>query len=144
MASKKQCVSDKGCDATKSVEQGWGSKITKFCLMNRDLAISMYTRVYPKYSRLVPPPIQQLWWREAPVDGRTTMSIESVCLVARSWVEVGSFHNRLVVRFVIFAASVRNILVCIRDFLRTTCSSEGNHVVSRVTSVLRGRTSFDI
>jgi hypothetical protein len=31
--------------------------------------------------------------REAPVDGRTTMSGESVCLVARSWVDVGSFSH---------------------------------------------------
>jgi hypothetical protein len=38
------------------------------------------------------------------------MSSESVCQVARSWVEVGSFHTRLVVRFMIFTASVRNIL----------------------------------
>jgi hypothetical protein len=30
------------------------------------------------------------------------MSSESVCQVARSWVDVGSFHTRLVVRFVIF------------------------------------------
>jgi hypothetical protein len=38
------------------------------------------------------------------------MSIESVCQVARSWVDVGSFHTRLVVRFMIFIASVRNVL----------------------------------
>jgi hypothetical protein len=38
------------------------------------------------------------------------MSSESVCQVARSWVDVGSFHTRLVVRFMIFKASVRNIL----------------------------------
>jgi hypothetical protein len=41
------------------------------------------TRVYPKYSGLVPPSIQQLWYREAPVHGRTTMSSESLCQVAR-------------------------------------------------------------
>jgi hypothetical protein len=29
------------------------------------------------------------------VDGRTTMSSESVCQVALSWVKVGSFHTRL-------------------------------------------------
>jgi hypothetical protein len=38
------------------------------------------------------------------------MSSESVCQVARSWVDVGSFHTRLVVRFMIFTASVQNIL----------------------------------
>jgi hypothetical protein len=38
------------------------------------------------------------------------MYSESVCQVARSWVDVGSFHTRLVVRFMIFTASVRNIL----------------------------------
>jgi hypothetical protein len=47
---------------------------------------------------------------QAPVDGRTTMSSESVCQVTRSWVDVGSFHTRLVVRFMNFTASVRNIL----------------------------------
>jgi hypothetical protein len=41
---------------------------------------------------------------------RTTMSSESVCQVSRSWVEVGSFHTCLVERFMIFTASVRNIL----------------------------------
>jgi hypothetical protein len=68
------------------------------------------TRVYPKYSRLMKPSIQQLLEREALVDGRTTMSSESVCQVARCWVEVGSFHTHLVVMFMIFTASVRNIL----------------------------------
>jgi hypothetical protein len=38
------------------------------------------------------------------------MSSESVCQVARSWVDVGSFHTRLVVRFMNLTASVRNIL----------------------------------
>jgi hypothetical protein len=38
------------------------------------------------------------------------MSSESVCHVARSWVEVGRFHKRLVVRFMNFTASVLNIL----------------------------------
>jgi hypothetical protein len=38
------------------------------------------------------------------------MSSESVCQVARRWVDVGSFHTRLEVRFMIFTASVRNIL----------------------------------
>jgi hypothetical protein len=51
-----------------------------------------------KYSGLVPPFIQQLWWREAPVDGRNIMSSDSVCQVARSWVDMGSFHTRLLVR----------------------------------------------
>jgi hypothetical protein len=44
------------------------------------------------------------------VDGRFTMSSESVCQVARSWVDVGSFHTHLAVRFMIFTASVRNVL----------------------------------
>jgi hypothetical protein len=56
---------------------------------------SKRTRVYPKYSGLVPPSIQQLWQREAPVAGRTTMSSEPACQVARSWMDVGSFHKRL-------------------------------------------------
>jgi hypothetical protein len=38
------------------------------------------------------------------------MSSESVCQVARSWVDVGSFRTRLVVRFMVFIASVRNVL----------------------------------
>jgi hypothetical protein len=65
---------------------------------------TLYTRVYPKYSRLLPPSILQLWQCEAPVDGRTTMSSESVCQVARIRVNVASFHNRLVMRFMIFTA----------------------------------------
>jgi hypothetical protein len=38
------------------------------------------------------------------------MSSESVCQAARSWVDVGSFRTRLVVRFMNFTASVRNML----------------------------------
>jgi hypothetical protein len=38
------------------------------------------------------------------------MSSESVCQVARSWVDVGSFHMYLVVRFMNFTESVRNML----------------------------------
>jgi hypothetical protein len=52
-------------------------------------------KYYPKYSGLVPLSIQQLWYRKAPVDVRTSMSNESVCQVSRSWVDVGSFHTRL-------------------------------------------------
>jgi hypothetical protein len=46
----------------------------------------------------------------APVDGRTTMSSESVCQVARSWVDVSIIHTRLfgVVYFAI--ASFREFL----------------------------------
>jgi hypothetical protein len=38
------------------------------------------------------------------------MSSEPVCQAERSWVDVGSFHTRLVMRFMIFTALVRNIL----------------------------------
>jgi hypothetical protein len=38
------------------------------------------------------------------------MSSESVYQVARSWVDVGSFPTRLLVRFMILTVSVRNIL----------------------------------
>jgi hypothetical protein len=38
------------------------------------------------------------------------MSSESVCQGSHSWEEVGSFHTRLVVMFMIFTASFRNIL----------------------------------
>jgi hypothetical protein len=38
------------------------------------------------------------------------MSSESVCQVTRSWVDVGGFHNRLFIIFMICTASVRNIL----------------------------------
>jgi hypothetical protein len=38
------------------------------------------------------------------------VSRESVCQVACSWVDVGSFHTCVLVRFMIFSASVRNIL----------------------------------
>jgi hypothetical protein len=56
---------------------------------------SQFTTHYPKYSGLVPPFIQKLCKCEAPVDGRTTMSNKSVCQVARSLVEVGSFNKWL-------------------------------------------------
>jgi hypothetical protein len=48
-----------------------------------------------KYSGLVLPYTQQLWYRKALVDGRTTMSSESVSQVARNWVEGDSFHTHL-------------------------------------------------
>jgi hypothetical protein len=38
------------------------------------------------------------------------MSSQSSCQVSSSWVEVGSFHKRLMMRLMIFTASVRNIL----------------------------------
>jgi hypothetical protein len=38
------------------------------------------------------------------------VSSEAVCQVTRSWVDVGSLRKRLVVRFMIYAASVRNVL----------------------------------
>jgi hypothetical protein len=38
------------------------------------------------------------------------MSSNSVCQVLRSWVDVGSFHTRLVMRFMNITASVWNIL----------------------------------
>jgi hypothetical protein len=38
------------------------------------------------------------------------MSSESVCQVARRWVDVGSFNTRLVARFMIFKAPAQNIL----------------------------------
>jgi hypothetical protein len=38
------------------------------------------------------------------------MSSEAVCQASRSWADVGSFHTRLVARFMNFTASVRNIL----------------------------------
>jgi hypothetical protein len=56
------------------------------------------------------------------------MSSESVFQVARSWVDMGSFHTRLAVRFMIFTASVRNIF---RYIGRTTMSSESVYQVSR-------------
>jgi hypothetical protein len=56
---------------------------------------SQFTTWNPKYSGLVSPFIQKLCKCEAPVDGRTTMSIESMCQVARSVLEVGSFNKRL-------------------------------------------------
>jgi hypothetical protein len=68
------------------------------------------TRVYPKYSWLVPPSIQQLWCRESPVSDRTTMYSKSVCQVTRNWVDVGSSLTRLLMRFMNFTASVRNVL----------------------------------
>jgi hypothetical protein len=44
------------------------------------------------------------------LDGRATMSIESVCQVARSWVGVGSFHTPLFGDVYFSIASVREYL----------------------------------
>jgi hypothetical protein len=67
----------------------------------------------------------QTTWRHKPEDGNLNaqsnqkptnitihnlLSSGSVCQVACSWVDVGSFHMRLVARFMNFTASVRNIL----------------------------------
>jgi ABC-type anion transport system duplicated permease subunit len=52
------------------------------------------------------------------------MSSESVCQVARSWVDVGRFHKRLVAKFMIFTASVWNILDTPSYFGFGTVSSE--------------------
>jgi hypothetical protein len=38
------------------------------------------------------------------------MSIESVHQVESIWVNVGSFHTRLMIRFVIFTSLIRNIV----------------------------------
>ena len=54
-----------------------------------------YTWVDPKFSGLVPPSAQQLCYRQAKVDGRTTMFSESACQVSRRWDEVGSFYKGL-------------------------------------------------
>jgi hypothetical protein len=73
------------------------------------------------------------------------MSSESLCQVARSWVDVGSFHTRLLVRFTTFTASVQNILdtPCIptfcRDLIHTLKEDRssrfflnvGNHLLNR-------------
>jgi hypothetical protein len=39
--------------------------------------------------------IQHLWLHKAPVHGRTTVSNESLCQVARNWMGMGSFRTRL-------------------------------------------------
>jgi hypothetical protein len=44
------------------------------------------------------------------IDGKTTMSSELLCQDARSWEDLGSFHTRLRLRFMIFIASFRNVL----------------------------------
>jgi hypothetical protein len=64
------------------------------------------------------------------------MSRESVCQVARSWVDVDSFHTGLLVRFIIFRASVRNILVTssYRVTAAPTCSVGGDHEWRRLFS----------
>jgi hypothetical protein len=65
-------------------------------------------RAYPKYSALVCYSYSSCGSAKHQVDGRITVSSESVCQAACSWVGVGSFHKCLVVRFKIFTASVRN------------------------------------
>jgi hypothetical protein len=48
------------------------------------------------------------------------MSSESLCQVACSWVDVCRFHTCLVVKFMIFTVSVKNIL-------DNTCITEKNY-----------------
>jgi hypothetical protein len=66
--------------------------------------------MYPKYSGLVAATYTAVVVARSTSKGRTAMFSEPVCHVARSWVNVVSFHTRLVVRFMIFTESVRNIL----------------------------------
>jgi hypothetical protein len=62
------------------------------------------------------------------------MSSESLCQVARSWVDVGSFHMRLVVRFMNFIASFRNIFIQPRVSLVRTRQVIHRHRVSALNS----------
>jgi hypothetical protein len=62
---------------------------------SRYATVGPHTRVYPKYYGLLPSSIQQMWYREAPVDGRTTMSSESVCQVARNWTDITDYYHHL-------------------------------------------------
>jgi hypothetical protein len=66
------------------------------------------------------------------------MYSESVYQVARSWVEVGSFHTRLVVRFTIFTASVRDVLDTPRIAQVTVCVSLIDHVSCQKYMHLKG------
>jgi hypothetical protein len=68
------------------------------------------------------------------------MSSESACWVARSWVDVGSCHTRLVVRFMIFAASVRNILDTPWHSYSGTVA--GNHSIENQTHFTLGNVFF--
>jgi hypothetical protein len=65
------------------------------------------------------------------------MSSESVCQVARSWVDVGSFYKCLVVRFMIFTASVRNILDWPVYFLITYAGGGGGLMWVRLQGLRR-------
>jgi hypothetical protein len=55
------------------------------------------------------------------------MPKEPVCQVERSWLDVGSFHTRLIVGFINFTASVQNILDTLSylrgEFVLHFCSS---------------------
>jgi hypothetical protein len=66
------------------------------------------------------------------------MSSESVWHVARSWVHVGSFFTRSVVRFMIFAASVWNILDAPSYLLNLKWEILGTKELNSVADLLRG------
>jgi hypothetical protein len=66
--------------------------------------------MWNKADWLVQLSVQQLWQRKALVDCMATMCSESLCQVIRSWVDVGIFHTRLFIIFMIVTASVQNIL----------------------------------
>jgi hypothetical protein len=98
------------CPTLKTKTEGYTEILLHTVCTTLPTETSQHTKVQPKYCGLVPPSIQQLWQRKSPVDGRTTMSSESVCQVSRSWVDVDSFHKCLLIIFMIFTASVRVIL----------------------------------
>jgi hypothetical protein len=71
------------------------------------------------------------------------MSSDSVCQVARRWMDVGSFNTRIFIVFMIFRASVWNILnislYCERGNLLHVCvsalmwSSSGNCYTKKIS-----------
>jgi hypothetical protein len=54
-----------------------------FITANKCTIIYIYMRLYPKYSGLVPPSIQQLWQRQAPVPTGQTVNSGFYCDVLR-------------------------------------------------------------
>jgi hypothetical protein len=72
------------------------------------------------------------------------MFSESVCQVARSWVDVGSFHTRLFIVFMICTAPVRNILDIPSHIVQNVLpSADGCGAAAGAPSSDRGGSEFD-
>ena len=77
--------------------------------------------------------IQQLWQREAPVYGKTSVTSESDWQVAHRWVGVDSFHARLFGVVYVTCDDQTNEGVCIK-----CCANLGKIAAETLTMIQQG------